>query len=86
VYVILHWPIDIDGIWVNKKLRFAICTNEAGKDSIPWLDMYWTAVVIDGRFYGAQPVRAKGPIESDALHRIMKELVVGFGAVGLCPF
>lgn len=48
--------------------------------------MYWTAVVIDGRFYGAQSVRAKGPIESDALHRIMEELVVGFGAVGLCPF
>lgn len=86
MYIILDRPIEPYCVRFWEELGLAVGANEAGEYFVSWFDFYWTTIVIDRLVYCAEPVGAKCSVQSDTLHGIMQQLLIGFRAVRLRPF
>ena len=83
--IIIHGPVDPDGIRLGEVIGFAVRTDEAAEDFIALLDFDRAAPVVDSHGYSGSAIGAEGSIESDAFHRVVQELVVCFGALNFGP-
>lgn len=81
----IHRPVDPDRVRLGEELGFPVRTDEAAEDFVSRLDPHWTATIVDGRRYGGLAVGTECPVEPDAFHCVVQELVVCFGAFDFGP-
>ena len=59
-------------------------TYEAAEDSIARFDIDFSAIIVDGSRNGSLAIRAERTVQADALHAIVKDLVICFRRIFQC--